>query len=55
MRWFPDRLIVVFIEVVINLYKVIVACCFFRNAVTLLNVKLPLEETRTMNLNNIRT
>ena len=45
MRWFPDRLIVLFTEVVIDLYKVIVLCCFLRNAPTLLYVNLPLDVT----------
>ena len=45
MRWFPDKLIVLFTEVVIDLYMLIIAYCFLRNALTLLNVKLPLEET----------
>ena len=45
MRWFGDKLIVLLTEVVIDLYIVIVAGCFLRNVMTLLNVKLPVEET----------
>ena len=45
MKWFPDRLIV-FLELVINLYVVIWLGCFFKNAVTSVYVKLPSAETR---------
>ena len=52
MKWFPDRLIVLFTAVVIDLYEVIVFCCFFRNAPTLLYVNLPLDVTLE-NKNNV--
>ena len=52
MRWFPDRLIVLFTAVVIDLYKVIVFCCFLRNAPTLLYVNLPVDVTLE-NKNNV--
>ena len=54
IRWFPDKLIVLFSEVIIDLYMVIVSYCFFRNALTLLCVRLPLAETRRCETSNLR-
>ena len=45
MRWFPDKLIVLLLEVVIDLYLVILVGCFFRNDVTSLCAKCPSDET----------
>ena len=36
---------VLFVEVVIDLYMLSLPCCFFRNVFTLLYVKIPVEET----------
>ena len=44
MWWFPDRVIVLFSEVKIDLYMVITDGNFFRNIVTSLNASLPSEE-----------
>ena len=44
MRWFPDRVIVLFSEVKIDLYMVITDGNFFKNILTSLNVSLPSEE-----------
>ena len=48
MRWFPDRLMLLLEEVEINLYTLVLEYCFLRNAVTLLCVKVPLEETENV-------
>ena len=45
MRWFPDKLIVLLLAVVIDLYLVILVGCFFRNDVTSLCAKCPSDET----------
>ena len=44
-RWSPDKLMALFFDVVIDLYTLVTFGCFFRNAVTLLYVNWPLEET----------
>ena len=44
MRWFPDRVIVLFSEVKIDLYMVITEGNFFKNILTSLNVSLLSEE-----------
>ena len=44
MRWFPDRVIVLFSEVKMDLYMVIIDGNFFKNILTSLNVSLPSEE-----------
>ena len=45
MRWFPDKVIVLLDEVETDWYTLVIECCFFRNALTLLYVNLPSEET----------
>ena len=45
MRWFPDKLIVLLHEVVIDLYLAILVGCVFRNALTLLYMDWPSDET----------
>ena len=45
MRWFPDNLIVLLREVVIDLYMVMAVGAFSRNAFTSLYVTLPPDET----------
>ena len=47
MRWFPDRLIVLLDEVQIDIYTLVIECSFFRNALTLLHVILPPQETES--------
>ena len=44
MRWFPDKLMVLFNEVVIDLYSIITLCCFFRNVIILPWVCLPSDK-----------
>ena len=46
MRWFPDRLIVVFKEVVIDLYWLVTVGCLCKNALTSLYVTVPSDETK---------
>ena len=44
MWWFPDRVIVLFSEVKMDLYMVIIEGNFFKNIVTSLNASLLSEE-----------
>ena len=44
MRWFPDKVIVLFSEVKMDLYMVIAEGNFFKNILTPLNVSLLSEE-----------
>ena len=44
MRWFPDNVIVLLREVVMDLYMAIIVGSFFRNALTSLYVTLPSDE-----------
>ena len=53
MRWFPDRVIVLFGEVKIDLYMVIAEGSFFKNILTSLNVSL-LSEEAVCNINEIQ-
>ena len=46
MRWFPDRVIVLFSEVEIDLHMLITKGRFFKNVLTSLNVSLLSEETK---------
>ena len=46
MRWFPDKVIVLFSEVEINLYILVMEGNFFKNILTSLNVNLLSEETK---------
>ena len=45
IRWLPDKEIVWFPDVLIDIYELIEVCCFFRNPVTLPYITVPSEET----------
>ena len=53
IRWFPDKLIVIFEEVEIDMYIVVLDCCFIRNALILLCVTVPSEPTKYEIITNI--
>ena len=46
IRWFPDKLIVLFKEVKIDMYMLVLECCFIRNVLTVLCVSLPSGPTK---------
>ena len=50
MRWSPDKDIVLFNEVVIDLYMLTTVDCFFINVLTSLYIILPLGETKLKNI-----
>ena len=52
MRWFPVKLMVLLLEVVIDLYILMSVGFFSRNALTSLNVILPLDKTEMKNINS---
>ena len=49
MRWFSDKEIVLFTEVVIDLYLVIMVRFLLTNVLTSVNVTLPHDDTRLKN------
>ena len=45
MRWLPDKFIVLFLEVVTDLYMAVIVGCSSKNISTSLNPTLPLDKT----------
>ena len=53
MRWSPDKVIVIFLDVVIDLYALVTFGCFFRNVLILLYVIVPSKVTESQNSINV--
>ena len=49
MRWSPDKVIVIYLDVVIDLYALVTFGCFFRNVLILLYVIVPSKEAEFQN------